>query len=157
MLNLANQLYHGRGSPLNINQGSYVNNVAASFGTHAGGGAVDVGVYVKGHPGELLSYDEEVELVHALREAGFAAWLRLEGDLTLFNGQHIHAIAVGDRELSAAAREQLDGPDGYFRGFNGVPPDQGGTKPDRYGGPIICGWMEELGFHDLRGTPTATP
>ncbi len=149
MLQLAKALYSGRGDMLHLNQGSYVNNLAASFGTHAGGGAVDIDIHVK-NLSEELAYTEKVEMVHALRQAGFAAWLRIAGDLIQFNGDHIHAIAVGDRELSSEARRQLDGPEGYFRGLDGVPPDQGGIKPDRYGGPIICAWMIELGFKDLR-------
>lgn len=150
MLHLTAQLYSGRGNPLNVTQGSYVDDVAASFGTHAGGGAVDISIRVKDTPGIILSYDEMVELVRALRQAGFAAWLRLPEDLNPPTPLHIHAIAVGDSELSSAARRQLDGPEGYFRGLDGVPPEQGGTKPDRYGDPVLCDWMIELGFKDLR-------
>mgnify|MGYP001420493390 CR=1 FL=1 len=61
---------------------------------------------------------------------------------------HIHAIAIGDRELSPAAQEQLMGAAGYFRGYNGLPVDP--SLPDEYGGPIICDWMLELGYADLR-------
>jgi hypothetical protein len=150
MLTLAKALYHGRGDPLNVSQGSYVGDDPGSFGTHAGGGAVDVRVRVKDAPQDILSYPEMVELVNALRQAGFAAWLRLPDDLEPPVPLHIHAIAVGDRELSPAARRQLDGPEGYFRGLDGVPPEYGGPKPDRYGGPVICDWMIELGFRDLR-------
>jgi len=70
----------------------------------------------------------------------------LPGDLSPATTVHIHAIAIGDRELSEAARQQLDGLAGYFRGLNGVPPENGGTQPDRYGGPIVCAWMKDLGF-----------
>ncbi len=150
MLQLAQALYQGRGDPLHITQGSYVDNVPESFGTHAGGGAVDISVRVKSEPASLLSEHEITELVMALRQAGFAAWARLPGDLDALNGVHIHAIAVGDRELSAAARRQLDGPEGYFRGLDGVPPEHGGPQPDRYGGPVLCNWMRALGYQDLR-------
>ena len=150
MLTLAQALYRGRGDPLNITQGSYVDGVPESFGTHAGGGAVDISVRVKSEPSSLLSEDEMTKLVTALRQAGFAAWARLPGDLDALSGIHIHALAVGDRELSAAARRQLDGPEGYFRGLDGVPPEHGGPKPDRYGGPVLCDWMKALGFQDLR-------
>jgi hypothetical protein len=149
MLQLAQVLYQGRGDPLNVTQGSYVDTVAASFGTHAGGGAVDISVRVKDHLDMLLDVNEMAELVIALRQAGFAAWARLPGDLSPATATHIHAIAVGDRELSDAARRQLDGPEGYFRGLNGIPPENGGTQPDRYGGPIVCAWMTELGFHAI--------
>jgi hypothetical protein len=150
MLRLAGSSYHGRGDPLNITQGSYTDDDPASFGTHAGGGAVDISVRVKDKPAEILSKDEIAELVTALRQAGFAAWARFPEDFDPPAPLHIHAIAIGDRELSEAARRQLDGPGGYFQGFDGVPPEHGGPKPDRYGGPIICGWMAELGFTDLR-------
>jgi hypothetical protein len=149
MLQLAQALYQGRGDPLNVTQGSYVDAVAASFGTHAGGGAVDISVRVKDHPDRLLDANEMAELVIALRQAGFAAWARLPGDLSPATATHIHAIAVGDRELSEAARRQLDGPEGYFRGLNGIPPENGSPQPDRDGGPIECEWMKDLGFHAL--------
>ncbi len=146
----AASLYHGRGSPLNVIQGSYTNNVAASFGTHAGGGAVDISVRVALTSSVVLSETEQLDLVRALREVGFAAWLRLPADLKPPVALHIHAIAIGDAELSEAARRQLDGPESYFRGEDGIPPSQGGPHPDRYGGPIVCNWMRQLGFTDLR-------
>ena len=150
MLKRAATLYQGRGSPLNVIQGSYTNALAASFGTHAGGGAVDISVRVALTSSLVLSETEQLDLVRALREVGFAAWLRLPADLKPPVTLHIHAIGIGDAELSEAARQQMDGPDGYFRGEDGVPPAQGGPHPDRYGGPIICGWMTRLGFSDLR-------
>jgi hypothetical protein len=149
MLQLAQALYRGRGDPLNVVQGSYSDAVAASFGTHAGGGAVDISVRVKDQPAAVLDINEMAELVEALRQAGFAAWARLPGDLSPATTTHIHAVAIGDRELSEAARLQLDGPAGYFRGLNGIPPENGGTQPDRYGGPIVCDWMKDSGFHVL--------
>lgn len=150
MLNLAKSLYTGRGNPLAIVQGSYVDNLPESFGTHAGGGAVDISVRVKSSPSLVLSDEEMAQLVTALRQAGLAAWARLPGDLDPSTPLHIHAIAVGDRELSNAARRQLDGPEGYFRGLNGVPPEHGGPQPDRYGGPVVCDWMLEAGYQDLQ-------
>jgi hypothetical protein len=152
MLQLAAALYHGRGDPLRVTQGSYVDDLAASFGTHAGGGAVDISVKVK-DGSEILNDDELEELVHALRAAGFAAWARLPDDLNPPVPIHIHAIAIGDRELSEAARRQIDGPEGYLRGLDGVPPEFGGPKSDRYGGPVTCRWMIESGFNDLRMLP----
>jgi hypothetical protein len=149
MLQLAQTLYQGRGDPLNVVQGSYTDAVAASFGTHVGGGAVDISVRVKDRPATVLDANEMAELVKALRQAGFAAWARLPGDLSPATTIHIHAIAIGDRELSEAARRQLDGPAGYFRGLNGIPPENGGTQPDRYGGPIVCEWMKDIGFNAL--------
>jgi len=132
-----------------ITQGSYHDNGSASFGTHLGGGAVDLSVLRRGTYTVLW---EDVEpLVRALRAAGFAAWLREYGELYADSPIHIHAIAIGDQELSPAAEEQLTGPAGYFRGYSGLPPMADGVPtPDRYGGPVLCQWMIDLGYRDLR-------
>ncbi len=94
---------------------------------------------------------EDVEpLVRALRVSGFAAWLRRYGELSPDSPIHIHAIAIGDRELSQAAADQLTGKFGYFRGYTGVPIVDGEPAPDRHGGPILCQWMLDAGYEDLR-------
>jgi hypothetical protein len=131
-----------------ITQGSYHDNGSASFGTHLGGGAVDLSVLRRGT--YTVLWDDMEPLVHALRLAGFAAWLREYGELYPDSPIHIHAIAIGDRELSAAAEAQLIGTAGYFRGFSGLTDESGSPTQDRYGGPILCGWMIELGYEDLR-------
>lgn len=132
-----------------ITQGSYTDGVSASFGTHSGGGAVDLSVLRRGTY-EVL-WEDIPPLLYALRAAGFAAWLREYGEL--FDGSpiHIHAIAIGDAELPPAAQEQLTGEAGYFRGFTGLPVElYGPPTPDKYGGPVVCQWMIELGYGDLR-------
>ncbi|HSL28967.1 MAG TPA: hypothetical protein VK900_07195 [Anaerolineales bacterium] len=132
-----------------ITQGSYTESVAASFGTHAGGGAVDISVLRRGT--YAILWDDIGPVLSALRLAGFAAWLREYGELHADSPIHIHAIAIGDQELSPAAEEQLTGEAGYFRGYSGLPVAMyGAPTPDRYGGPIICQWMIELGYTDLR-------
>jgi hypothetical protein len=132
-----------------ITQGSYSDAVSASFGTHQGGGAVDLSVLREGT--YTVLWDDIPPLLNALRAAGFAAWLRDYGELYADSPIHIHAIAIGDRELSAAAQEQLTGVAGYLRGYNGLPvPENGTPTPDRYGGPILCQWMIDLGYQDLR-------
>lgn len=132
-----------------ITQGSYTDSVSASFGTHAGGGAVDLSVLRKGT--YTVLWDDIDPLLRALRLAGFAAWLREYGELHPDSPIHIHAIAIGDRELSPAAQEQLTGEAGYFRGYSGLPVAMYGTPTsDRYGGPILCQWMIDLGYRDLR-------
>jgi hypothetical protein len=132
-----------------ITQGSYHDNGAASFGTHLGGGAVDFSVLRRGT--YTVLWDGIEPLLHALRAAGFAAWLREYGELYQDSPIHIHAIAIGDRELSAAAETQLTGEAGYFRGYNGLPVESGGVPTsDRYGGPVLCQWMIDLGYRDLR-------
>ena len=151
MLTHAQELYGGEIELTGyaITQGSYSDNVAASFGTHSGGGAVDLSVL---RPGTyIVLWDDLEPLIHALRAAGFAAWVRDYGELYADSPIHIHAIAIGDQELSAAAAEQLAGEAGYFRGYSGLPVDMYGPPAlDRYGGPILCQWMIDLGYQDLR-------
>ncbi len=151
MLSHAQQLYGGEIELTGhaITQGSYHDNGAASFGTHLGGGAVDLSVLRKGT--YTVLWDDIDPLLHALRAAGFAAWLREYGELYQDSPIHIHAIAIGDQELSSAAQGQLTGPAGYFRGFSGLPIVEGsGPTIDRYGGPILCQWMIDLGYYDMR-------
>jgi hypothetical protein len=54
-------------------------------------------------------------------------------------------------ELSEAANDQLNAYYGYFSGNNGIPP-QNDAPPvsDEHGGPIICEWMINAGYQDLR-------
>lgn len=135
-----------------ITQGSYTRAVEASFGTHAGGGAVDLSVM---YPGTYTIHAEGIEpLIRALRLAGFAAWYRDFDELYDGSPVHIHAIAIGDQELSLVAREQLTGAHGYFLGYNGLPIDGGAPSPDPHGGPILCDWMINLGYPENTATPS---
>ena len=150
MLQHADSLYEG---PIDVDgfsitQGSYVDTEPLSFGTHAGGGAVDISV-INPLRWEVL-HDEVEPLVRALRVAGFAAWFRDHGELAPDSPVHIHAIAIGDPELSPSAAEQLNGPFGYFRGYNGLPQDDGVPVQDGHGDPVLCLWMLEMGYRDLR-------
>lgn len=161
MLDHAQEIYEAQGGIVvnfrqAITQGSYTGGtLAASFGTHDGGGAVDLSVryYVDW---SVLS-DEIEPMIRALRTAGFAAWLRDTGDLYANSPIHIHAIAVGDADLSEMARAQIDGTFGYLRGFDGLPRLDGIPYPDRHGGPTICQWMIDRGFNDMRGRPNPVP
>lgn len=155
MLDQAQRLFDAaNGSPLvdfrtMITQGSYnAGGVSASFGTHDGGGAVDISVRSVFDFGILI--DEMPDMIDALRVAGFAAWVRETGELYDASPIHIHAIAVGDAELSPVAREQIDGEYGYLRGYNGLPEGYGGPALDRYGEPVVCAWMIDMGFGDMR-------
>ena len=151
MLTHAHKLYGGE---LEINgyaitQGSYSGSVDASFGTHLGGGAVDLSVMRRDT--YTVLWDDIEPLIRALRTAGFAAWLRDYGELYSDSPIHIHAIAIGDRELSEPAQDQLTGESGYFRGYTGLPvASYGGPFIDRHNGPILCQWMIDLGYSDLR-------
>jgi hypothetical protein len=153
MLDLATSLYFslgGQGGNLRsrITQGSYTGGTEpASFGTHDGGGAVDLSVRDTIRGGVLADVEN---IIYALRVAGFAAWLREPGLFYPNSPVHIHAIALGDVELSEAARLQLEGPGGYLRGLDGLIPAYGGPRPDQHGGPVVCHWMvAALGIADL--------
>lgn len=150
MLQRAQQFYSGT-IPITgdaITQGSYnPGGVGASFGTHDGGGAVDISV-------RNLPYDwtikwEDIPLIiDALQLAGFAAWYRDERENL---PPHIHAIAIGDAELSLAAQLQLTGRYGYFRGYDGFPREDGIPLLPRHGSMVICQWMLDIGYYDMRG------
>ncbi|MBZ0282972.1 MAG: SH3 domain-containing protein [Anaerolineae bacterium] len=150
MLDHAQELYGGvLNFRQNVMQGGYnPGGVAASFGTHDGGGAIDLAV--RDPITRNVLADEIAPMLLALRTAGFAAWLRDTDELYPGSPIHIHAIAVGDAELSEAARGQIDGDFGYLRGFNGLPQDSGIPLPDTSGEMVICSWMVNLGFDDLR-------
>ena len=95
MLAEAERIY---GARITLTQGSYSTGVAASAGTHAGGGVVDISV-------RGLTLSQINQLVRALRLVGFAAWYR--SPLPGVWGAHIHAVAVGTRDLAPAARNQV--------------------------------------------------
>lgn len=152
MLQQAQALYGGT-IPITgagITQGSYnPGGVTASFGTHDGGGVVDL--TVRNIPYDYsIKWDDLPRLIEALRLAGFAAFYRDEREGL---SPHIHAIAIGDTELSPAAAEQLTGYYGYFRGFDGYPREDGIPRESYYGELIICQWMLEMGYRDMRGEP----
>lgn len=93
-------------------QGSYSNAVAASGGTHSGGGAVDLG-------------PAKDSIVGAMRASGFAAWRRTPAEGF---SPHIHGIAVGDPTVSAAAAAQI-------RAFNAGRNGLANNGPDTYTAP----------------------
>jgi len=99
------------GFPITLTQGSYnggAKKVKASAGTHDGGGAFDVRA-------KDLSMTQRKTVVTCLRRIGFAAWVR-DPDQGPWPW-HIHAIAVGDRELSTGATKQVKA---YKHGKNGL-------------------------------------
>jgi hypothetical protein len=160
MLDHAQELYTAMGGTVDlrlaITQGGYnAGGVAASFGTHDGGGAVDLSV--RSHVDWSVLEDQIEPMIAALRVAGFAAWLRDTGDLYPDSPIHIHAVAIGDAELSGMARSQIDGTFGYLRGYDGLPRYDGVPVADRHGGPVVCQWMIDMGFHDMRGEPNPLP
>jgi hypothetical protein len=160
MLEYAASLYNGEIdiTGADITHGSYTASVAASGGTHAGGGAVDISVYDTSGETWRLREEEIPTLIGALRLAGFAAWYRPADSVEPGSAPHIHAIAIGDRELSPQAYNQVAGVCGYFSGYVGLPIQaaecQNTTNPptDDFGGPVVCGWMCDLGYEVLQNT-----
>lgn len=153
MLDNASRIYRDWGGLYSfrdlLTQGSYnPGGVDASFGTHDGGGAVDISV--RSRIDWSIMSGEIPYMLEALRIAGFAAWVREQGELYPNSGIHIHAIALGDIESSPIARDQVDGERGYLRGYNGLPESYGLPILDAWGEPIFCAWMGEDGIHDLR-------
>lgn len=88
---------HLLGYQLSFPQGSWSSGVVDSAGTHDGGGAVDVHIAGMGEA-------QQVSIVHALRQAGFAAWRRTPSEGFVY---HVHCIKIGDSQVSPAAAEQL--------------------------------------------------
>lgn len=87
------------GVPISLAQGSYnAGGVAASGGTHDGGGSVDVRC-------KHLTSTQHKRLVAALKDAGFAAWHRAA--VPNLWGEHCHCVAVGDKDLSSQAAYQV--------------------------------------------------
>lgn len=106
---------------LTLTQGSYnPGGDPTSAGTHDGGGVVDLGV-------AGLTATQRWRTVAALREVGFAAWLRTpsQGDWPY----HIHAVAVADTDLSRPAQPQVHD---YFFGKNGLANHAADNTPVEY-------------------------
>lgn len=99
------------GYDLTVTQGSYnAGGVAASAGTHDGGGVVD-----------LNGTFQADRKVRELRRVGFAAWHRTPSQGNW--GHHIHAVLIGNERMSAGARAQVID---YINGYNGLV----GDRPD---------------------------
>lgn len=122
MLQQAAAIY---GSPFSLTQGSYNRGVSASAGTHDGGGVVDIG-------------NTDTKLLKALRQVGFAAWVRSPAEGFAY---HIHACAIGDREMAAGAKNQITS---YFNGRNGLASNGRDTAPSSVGRPYPA-WAKKYG------------
>lgn len=107
------------GVTITLTQGSYNTGVAASAGTHDGGGVVDINV-------NSWSSSTRAAVQLALRKAGFAAWLRTPDDGFAY---HIHACAIGDREMASLAKSQVQS---YFNGRNGLANNNSDSSEHRW-------------------------
>jgi hypothetical protein len=111
------------GRSLTASQGSYnPGGDPTSAGTHDGGGVVDIAV-------DGMTASTRTAVARALRQVGFAAWVRnpSQGDWPW----HIHAAAINDTDLSSQAQHQVGD---YYLGLNGLAnraPDDGPQVPIR--------------------------
>jgi peptidoglycan hydrolase-like protein with peptidoglycan-binding domain len=109
------------GFKLVLSQGSYnPGGDPSSAGTHDGGGVVDISV-------TGMSAATRTSVARALRQVGFAAWVRNpnQGDWPW----HIHAAAINDTDLSSEAQHQTGD---YYLGLDGLAdraPDDGPRIP----------------------------
>lgn len=119
-----------KGFDFSVVQGSYSGSVSASGGTHDKGGAIDF---------HTRSYGKGAvdDMVKSLRMAGFAAWSRGRGADSF--DPHIHAIAIGDRELSPSASSQVQE---YFNGGNGLVGSA--LDADRHLGRPVPDWAKRF-------------
>ena len=108
MLDLARERL---GFELVVIQGSFMlpDEVADQSETlHNGGGVIDL------NTSHLPADIRTRGAVKALREVGFAAFHRTDPP---FDGDHIHAVAIGDIQMVPAAQDQVDE---YFQGLDGL-------------------------------------
>ncbi|WP_433128316.1 peptidoglycan-binding domain-containing protein [Micromonospora sp. CA-240977] len=111
------------GQTVVLEQGSYnPGGDPTSAGTHDGGGVVDIAV-------TGMTAARRTAVARALRQVGFAAWVRdpSQGDWPW----HIHAAAISDTDLSSQAQHQVGD---YHLGMNGLAnrgPDDGPQVPIR--------------------------
>lgn len=107
------------GLKFSCSQGSWSTSVAASGSTHSGSGVVDIRV-------GSWSNTQRAKVVRALRDAGFAAWLR--GPAQGFP-YHIHAVRLSDKNASAAARWQCSEYDAGRDGLSSGHRDSNAYRP----------------------------
>lgn len=103
------------GFKLRLTQGSYnAGGVAASAGTHDGGGAVDIALK-DAVTGVVFPKSRREAIRNATRQVGFASWIRdpSQSDWPW----HCHCEAVGDPDLSTGARKQITA---YMNNRNGL-------------------------------------
>lgn len=120
------------GVTFTLSQGSYnPGGVAASAGTHDGGGAGDISV-------SGMDTTQINNAVKGLRMAGFAAWYRTPAEGF---SVHIHFMAIGDTQESPTGADQVPS---YFSGRNGLADNGPDTAPASIGHPVPA-WAGKYG------------
>jgi hypothetical protein len=96
------------GFAFTVTQGSYQSSVPQSAGTHDKGGVIDW------HTSSLSDRDK-VRMIAALREVGWAAWVRhpWQGDWP----EHAHGVVIGHPYLADSAARQVEA---YRDGLDGL-------------------------------------
>ena len=120
---MMDETYRLLGKSLVVIKGSYISGTSATSGTHDGGGVVDFRSWDLASKGLSIT-----KVLTELRRVGFAAWYRTKAQGF---DPHIHAVAIGDLELSASAARQVEA---YRLGKNGLAgggPDDGPKMPFR--------------------------
>lgn len=142
------------GFKFRLTQGSYnAGGVAASAGTHDGGGAVDIALR-DASTGVVFPKVRRELIRNATRQVGFASWIR---DPSQSNWVwHCHCEAVGDPELSSGAKKQItaymnnrnglasNGPDDGPRTWVGVTWEQWEKAHPNWREPFTMGQYENL-------------
>jgi hypothetical protein len=95
-----------------------------------------------------MSEQEIDSAVGALRAEGFAAWHRTTDQG--FDVDHIHAVAIGDREMSSQAADQVTS---YYDGGDGLAGDIPDSMP--HGTPVVFRYDTWLADQSL-GAPAMT-
>lgn len=145
-IDMLEEAEHNLGFTLKIVQGSFNNGaVEASADVHDGGGAADI-------RSRTLNDSQVHRVLVELRRVGWAAWLRTPKQGFVL---HIHAVAIGDTELSPGAARQVKR---YKQGLNGL---ASGGKDDGPPGFRAMTWEKYQEIRDearaLQGMPTAFP
>jgi hypothetical protein len=118
---MLNEVERFTGLDITIVQGSYMHGhgASASGSTHDEGGVIDIRT-------RDWTEDERDEAVRALRMIGFAAWYRTDDQGF---DPHIHAVAIGDKELDENAAAQVIAYKTGGDGLQGDAPDNGPDVP----------------------------
>lgn len=96
------------GFTFTVTQGSYQSSVPQSAGTHDKGGVIDFHT-------STLAADQKARMIAALRNVGWAAWIRYpwQGDWP----EHAHSVVIGHPYLADSAARQVTA---YRNGLDGL-------------------------------------
>lgn len=121
----AERLWRQRGKHckrIRLAQGSFSSSVDASAGTHDGDAVVDIRT-----SGVGLTAGETTSLNRALRDVGFASWIR---DARDGMPPHIHAALIADPEMADLAKAQVVQYDAGLNGLRNRAKDRNPYRPD---------------------------